>query len=371
MEEIKRELELATLPEMPKRLDYRIGVIGAGFIVRNCHLEAYRKAGFNPVAITSLDQEQSKEVAALHKIQTVYPTWKELVDDKSIEIIDIAVPPHVQPDIVEYICRHAADHVKGILCQKPIAMSLEEARRIVSLGDEAGIPIAVNSNMRYDQSMRALKRILDKGLIGQPVIASIDMRAIPDWQTFLQKYHKLEIYAMAVHHLDIFRYLFGDPEKITALCRTDPRTKFEHTDGIVQYTYQYKDGLMATSLDDVWAWPEEPCEKHNYINWRVEGTEGFAEGEFGWHKRAPEFCGSTLKLACKSYPNQWIEPKWTTQWFPDAFVGTMANLLCAVEKGTDPEISARDNVKTLACVEACYQSIAQEKTIYLDQILNA
>ena len=95
-----------------------------------------------------------------------------------------------------------------------------------------------------------------------------------------------------------------------------------------------------------------------------------SEGEFGWHKRAPEFCGSTLKLACKSYPNQWIEPKWTTQWFPDAFVGTMANLLCAVEKGTDPEISARDNVKTLACVEACYQSIAQEKTIYLDQILN-
>ena len=93
------------------------------------------------------------------------------MDDKSIEIIDIAVPPHVQPDIVEYICRHAADHVKGILCQKPIAMSLEEARRIVSLGDEAGIPIAVNSNMRYDQSMRALKRILDKGLIGKPVIA--------------------------------------------------------------------------------------------------------------------------------------------------------------------------------------------------------
>ena len=95
MEQIKRELELATLPEMPKRLDYRIGIIGAGFIVRNCHLEAYRKAGFNPVAITSLDLEQSKEVAALHKIEKVYPDWKQLVDDKDIEIIDIAVPPHV------------------------------------------------------------------------------------------------------------------------------------------------------------------------------------------------------------------------------------------------------------------------------------
>ena len=185
MEEIKRELELATLPEMPKRLDYRIGVIGAGFIVRNCHLEAYRKAGFNPVAITSLDQEQSKEVAALHKIQTVYPTWKELVDDKSIEIIDIAVPPHVQPDIVEYICRHAADHVKGILCQKTDCdVPGRKQDGLFRWETKAGIPIAVNSNMRYDQSMRALKRILDKGLIGKPVIASIDMRAIPDWQTF-------------------------------------------------------------------------------------------------------------------------------------------------------------------------------------------
>lgn len=62
------------------------------------------------------------------------------------------------------------------------------------------------------------------------------------------------------------------------------------------------------------------------------------KGDFGWHKRAPEFCGSTLRLACKAYPHQWIEPKWETQWFPDAFVGTMANLLCAVENGTDPEI---------------------------------
>ena len=67
MEQIKRELELATLPEMSKRLDYRIGIIGAGFIVRNCHLEAYRKAGFNPVAITSLDLEQSKEVERLQQ----------------------------------------------------------------------------------------------------------------------------------------------------------------------------------------------------------------------------------------------------------------------------------------------------------------
>ena len=367
MNDIKRELELATIPEMPERKDYRIGIIGAGFIVQGCHLAAYQKAGFTPYAITSKSGVRAKEAADAFQIPNVYRTWQELIDDPRVEIMDIAVPPHVQPEIVRYAC--SKKHIKGILCQKPIAMSTADAEEIARLGEEAGIPIAVNSNMRYDQSMRALKKILDKGLIGRPVIASIDMRAIPDWQTFLKDYKKLEIYAMAVHHIDVFRYLFGDPEKITAVCRTDPRTKFEHTDGIVQYTFQYTDGLMATSLDDVWAWPEEPCEKHNYINWRVEGTDGFAEGDIGWHKREPEFCGSTLRLACKAYPHQWIEPKWETMWFPDAFVGTMASLLRAVESGTQPEISARDNIRTLACVEACYRSIAEEKTVYLSEIL--
>ncbi len=368
MENLKKELEQATLPILPHNKDYKIGIIGAGFIVRNCHLVAYRKAGFNPYAITSLDKEQSREVAALHNLEKVYDDWRELVDDLAVDIIDIAVPPHVQLEIVRYAC--TKKHIKGILCQKPIAMSIEDANEIARLGKEANIPIAVNSNMRYDQSMRALKHILDKELIGTPVLASIDMRAIPDWQGFLRDYKKLEIYAMAVHHLDVFRYLFGDPEKIVAVCRTDPRTKFEHTDGIVQYTFQYQDGFMATSLDDVWAWPEEPCKKNNYINWRVEGTEGFAEGDIGWHRREPEFCGSSLRLTCKSYPDQWIVPKWETQWFPDAFVGTMANLMVAIENGTEPEISAEDNVKTLACVEACYRSIQEERTVYLSEVLN-
>lgn len=367
-ETIKKELEEATLPVLPQKKDYRIGVIGSGFIIEGCHLVAYQKAGFCPEAISSLDLDRCNMLAEKFGIPKVYADWHEMVDDKSIEIIDIAVPPHVQPEMVEYIC-HNAPHIKGILCQKPIAMSVEDAQKIVAWGKEAGIPIAVNSNMRYDQAMRCMKHILNKGYIGEPVIAQISMHAIPDWQEFLKKYGKLEIYSMGVHHVDIFRYLFGDPEKITAVCRTDPRTKFPHRDGITQYTYKYANGMMATSLDDVWAWPEAPCAKDNYISWRIEGTEGFAEGEFGWHKRANEFQGSTLKLASKQFPDTFIEPKWDTCWFPDAFVGTMANLMVAIETGGVPEINAEDNIRTLACVEACYKSIDEERTVKLAEII--
>jgi len=365
--ELIERLEQSTAPLLPARKDYTIACVGAGFIVADCQLKAYRDVGFNPIGIASLSMEESRAVARRYHLPKVYPGWKELVEDPEVEIVDIAVPPDVQLDIV----RHAVlqKHIKGILCQKPIAMSLEGAREIARLGREASIPIAVNSNMRYDQSMRALKCALDLHVLGQPVLATIEMRAIPHWQAFLRQYPMLEIYSMGIHHVDIFRYLFGDPVKITALCRTDPRTLFPHTDGIVQFTYQYSDGLMATSLDDVWAWPEAPAEKDIYIKWRVEGTQGMASGTIGW-PLYPQHTPSTLRLTSRDYPNKWLEPKWDTAWFPDAFQGTMASLLCAVESGQEPEISAVDNITTIACVEACYASIREERTVKLLDILN-
>lgn len=356
----------ATEPPMPKRMDWRIGCIGAGFIMRDCQLAAYRDMGFTAAAITSLSMEESTQVAKLYGIPKVYKSWMELLADESLEIIDIAIPPHEQLAVVREAVKHK--NIKGILCQKPISMSLADTREIVRLGKESGIKIAVNSNMRYDQSMRALRCLLDDGLLGTPVLGTIEMRAIPHWQAFLKDYDKLELFGMGIHHVDIFRYLFGDPEAITTVCRTDPRTQFPHVDGITQYTYHYANGMMATSLDDVWAWPNDPCEKDIYIKWRVEGTDGMATGTIGW-PMYPQREPSTLRFTCKAYPNQWLEPKWDTVWFPDAFRGTMTSLLCAVETNTQPEISAEDNVGTIACVETCYRSIKEKRTVSLDEIL--
>lgn len=365
-QEAVKRLEDATIPQMPEKKDYTIACVGAGFIMADCQLKAYRDIGLNPIGITSLSMEESQKIAGRYALKKVYPSWKDLAEDPEVEILDIAVPPDVQLDIVRHAVKQK--HIKGILCQKPVAMSLEGAREIALLGEESGIPIAINSNMRYDQSMRALKCALDLDLLGEPVLATIEMRAIPHWQEFLKKYPLLEIYSMGIHHVDIFRYLFGDPSKITAVCRTDPRTQFPHTDGIVQFTYKYDNDLMATSLDDVWAWPEEPAEKDIYIKWRVEGLKGMATGTIGW-PLYPQHTPSTLRLTSRDYPDGWLEPKWGTAWFPDAFRGTMASLLRAVESGKTPEINAKDNIKTIACVEACYASIREERTVTLDEIL--
>lgn len=358
----------ATEPPVPQRKDWRIACVGAGFIMRDCQLAAYRDMGFSPYAITSLSRAESEEVAALYGIPKVFDSWAEMLEDSAVEILDIAIPPHKQLEVVREAVKHT--NIRGILCQKPVAMSLADAREIERLCAEAGVKVAVNSNMRYDQSMRALKYVLNEGLLGEAVLATIEMRAIPHWQTFLEGYDKLEIFGMGIHHVDIFRYLFGDPEEVTCVCRTDPRTKFQHTDGITQFTYRYANGMMATSLDDVWAWPNEPCEKDTYIKWRVEGIDGMAQGTIGW-PHYPAHCPSTFEMTCRAFPNEWLRPSWDTVWFPDAFRGTMSSLLCAVETGTAPEISVADNIHTVACVEACYQSIKEKRTVGLTELLNA
>ena len=331
----------------------------------DCHLVSYRNAGFNPIAIASRTPEHAEACAQRHGIPKVYRTWREMLQDDSLEILDIAYPPNQQLEIVQEAVK--CKNLRGILCQKPIEMSLENAREIVRLGEENGKVIAVNSNMRCDQSMRALKYLLDTKELGDPVLATIEMRAIPHWQEFLKQYDKLEIFGMGIHHVDSFRFLFGDPAEITCVCRTDPRSKFPHVDGITQYTFKYENDFMATSLDDVWAWPEDPCEKDIYIRWRVEGTEGMAEGTIGW-PMYPDRCPSTIRFTSKRHP-AWVAPKWDTVWFPDAFEGTMSGLLRAVEQGTEPEISARDNVRTIACVEACYRSIREKRTVALKELL--
>ena len=116
--------ETATLnhrPLLPERRDVGIGVVGAGFIVRDCHLVAYAEAGFRVVGITSRSIDKAREVAALRSLPRVYESLDEMLDDPTVAVVDIAVPPGDQPGVIEHIlaperrtghpCSEAAGHV--------------------------------------------------------------------------------------------------------------------------------------------------------------------------------------------------------------------------------------------------------------------
>jgi len=350
----------------PPGKTYRIGAVGAGFIMRDVQLVAYRNAGFEVGGITSIPISDAQHAAELRGIPRVYASLDEMLKDTSIEIIDIAVPPHFQLDIIRLaaVCKH----VRGILAQKPLAVTYDQAVETVRICEKAGVRLAVNQNMRYDQSIRALKTLLSRGDLGRPVLATIEMRAIPHWQPWLRAYDRLTLLNMSIHHLDCFRFLFGEPAAVYVSVTKDPRTAFNHRDGIALYILEYADGMRASGWDDVWAGPaREGAAADVYIKWRVEGTDGMAQGTIGW-PHYPNAVPSTIEFTSKNGGPCLSVPQWKEVWFPDAFSGPIGELMDSITMNREPVISGRDNLKTMALVEAGYRSIEEHRPVALTEI---
>ena len=174
---------------------------------------------------------------------------------------------------------------------------------------------------------------------------------------------------MSIHHLDTFRYWLGDPIRVLASTRPDPRTKFPHADGINLYLLEYEEA-RASAWDDVWGGPvREGAAAEIGIAWRFEGTRGLALGTIGW-PGWPDRVPSTIDYSTVDDQGAWHRPRWPEAWFPDAFSGTMAGLLRALESGTEPDISGRDNLRTIALCEAVLRSAREHRAVTLDEITN-
>ena len=176
-----------------------------------------QRAARNIAAIAS----RSYEAAQVASVFGVFPSekYEELLADSSIAILDIAVPPDQQLTIIRATVRHN-DHIQGILCQKPFPQTMRMPARSVRFAAKLELPWWSIRNMRFDQSIRALKTLLDRGYLGEPVLATIEMRAVPHWQTWLADYGRLTLLNMSIHHLDAFRYLFWRAGKGFCQCAT-------------------------------------------------------------------------------------------------------------------------------------------------------
>ena len=104
--------DLDHLPPLPRDRSPGIGCIGAGFIMADCHLPAYRAHGLNPVAIAARTEAAAAAVAARHGIPRAYGDFRHLLDDPAVEVLDVAVPPDVQPAVIAEALRRAGHGVQ-------------------------------------------------------------------------------------------------------------------------------------------------------------------------------------------------------------------------------------------------------------------
>ena len=340
-------------PKQPERLG--IGLVGSGNIIENAHVPSYQAAGFRVAAITSRTAANARRVAAAKGIERVHPSVEDLVGDPEVTIVDIALPPDLQPAVVLQAIRAG----KHVLAQKPLAVTYRDAAAMVDAAERAGVVLAVNQNGRWDPSINAAKKLVADGALGERLLATMTMHITMPWQAYYKdpRYERLMILHMSVHHIDQMRVLFGDPVRVWAYARKTPgQEHFGET--IAQYALVYDDGFLASSVDDGVNWSTDFG-----ITYRIQGTDGVILGEIGW----PRGTYSTLKLQRRG-EEAWSEPKFSRMWFPDAFSATMGELMCAVEERRAPSNSGRDNLGTMRAVMAAYRSIDEKREVGLDEI---
>jgi predicted dehydrogenase len=355
--------QLAYQPTLPPKHDYGIAVIGCGGITTNAHLPIYRRNGLNVVGCFDVRREQAEAFARQFSIPKVYASIDEILEDRNVQIIDIAVPATEQLAIVE----RAATAGKHMLCQKPLAENFHDAKHCVAVAQKHKITLAVNQQFRWSPAIAATKDLLTRGVLGEPTLGTIQVNAQTPWHKWewIRVKKTIDVLYTSIHFLDAMRHLFGDPERIyvsgarpaDGSCAGETRTieVLEYATTLRAYVHDEHHNLGGR---DDW-----------YAHYRVEGTEGAVKGElgglFGFPTGIPDRIQYTSR---KLRENVWMAPTLEGGWFPEAFLGPMASLMESLQTGKPPVTSGEDNLRTLQLVFAAYKSMAEKRAVRPEEI---
>ena len=349
-------LDLDYLPVLGNKRDYGIGIIGAGGIVNAAHLPAYRKAGFNVIGLTDMERDKAEQTARRFEVSRVYDSVEALLEDPTVEIVDIAVPPWNQKDLV----RQTTAAGKHLLCQKPLSNVYADAIEIVEMAEASGVKLAVNQQMRWDQAVRASRTLLNRGLLGDPASAVIDVSILTEWRAWpwVLTVEGLDLRYHSIHYFDSMRSLFGLPERVWSSGAGYPgQAPVGETRTIT--VFEYTDTFRAMVSVNHNNWTEE-----QFATLRIDGTEGYAAGTFGLLYDYPHGRPDTLSYSSRRIdPNKTINHRFEERWIPDSFIGPMGELMSAIEQDRLPETNGRDNLKTLQLVHAAYRSMAEHRAV--------
>ena len=338
-----------------------IGIVGCGGIVELGHLPAYRQAGLRVVAVHDVDVERARTVAREFGIPAVSPSAEALVAAEDVDVVDIAVPPWVQPEIVA-LALSAGRHV---LCQKPFSLEMSQARQMVEAAESAGVLLAVNQQMRWIAAMAASKDLIAKGAIGRATAAQLQVSGFADWTPWpwLVAAPRLEVMYHSIHYLDSVRSVLGDPEWITSIHGRNRAQSGVEGETQTTTVLEYGDGLQALitmNHADVHGATENA--------FRFLGTEGALEGTIADEYDAVQGRCDTLTL--RRSGESPVVYDFDTRWLPDAFLGPMSDLMDAIATGRTPQTSGRDNLRTLALALGSYRSAEERRSIRVADVLD-
>ena len=333
-------------PRNPKNYQPKIGMIGCGGIAKH-HLEAYKKANYDVVALCDLDGEKASELREkFYPTATIFTDYHRLLAETSIDVVDVATHPAIRAKMVE----DALIANKHVLSQKPFVLDLDVGQRLAELADKQNRKLAINQNGRYAPHFSYLRAAVEAGLLGELTGIHLSVHWDHGWVkgTEFEKVHHLVLYDYAIHWFDMVACLTRGQTAKRVYATAIPTSSQEVAPPLLGQAMIEFEGTQASLSFDA----DTRFGKQDRTF--VTGTKGTIHSLGAGNQEQT----LTLHVDGGSY-----RPTLIGKWFPDGFHGTMGELLCSIEEDRQPAIDAHSNLDSLALCFAAVESANTGKVI--------
>lgn len=250
----------------------KVGMIGAGTMGR-VHASAYDR--LTTAKLTTICDLRIEKAQKLAKPGVkVVADYREILQDPEIDVVDVCLPTYLHKEVV----LEAAANGKHVFCEKPIALNVEDAQKMVEACEKAGVKLGVGQVVRFFPDYAGVQDLLSSGRIGDPkVVRTSRGGAFPRWSedNWYADYTKSggPIVDLAIHDFDWLLWLFGPVKRVFAKSvgkvSADDHGTLDHA----LVTLRFENGVIA-HVEGSWA---QPVGTPFSTSFEIAGTKGLYE----------------------------------------------------------------------------------------------
>lgn len=336
----------------------RGALIGCGFFAQN-HLHAWAEIpGVDLVAVCDVDPAKARAAADRHGVSGVYTDAAAMLATEKPDFVDIATTSASHRMLVEL----AAAHGVAAICQKPFADTMQDAQAMVDACAQAGVPLMVHENFRWQEPYRVMGAMVDAGALGRLNFARFSFRHGYDNyrnQPYLAEIDRFAIMDVGLHVYDLARRFLGEVDSL--FCRTqrlNPKVRGEDS---FHATLRHASG--AVSICDVSFWSKLRPEPFPEALAVIEGDDATLELRQGY-RLIVHRDGGAEDIDVEPAAPGWAERPWHV--VQESVRATQAHFVESLRAGTEPQPSGADNLRTLALALASYDSAQQDRAVRID-----
>jgi D-apiose dehydrogenase len=336
--------------------ELRGALIGCGFFAVN-HMHAWNDIeGAQIVAICDTNAVRRNVLGDQFHVSSRYFDARHMLETERLDFVDIATTVSSHRNLVEL----AASLKIPVICQKPFAENLNDAKAMVAACAAAKVPLMVHENFRWQSALMKIQSVLHTGIIGKAFWGRVSFRSAYDvfsGQPYLAEGKRFIVEDLGIHALDVARFLFGDVKRLTAsMARVSRNIKGEDV-ATIMMEHEGVTSIVDCSYASI-------LESENFPETLIEidGTEGSIRLAKNYQLSVTTRHGTTHEDVSPPLLS-WAQKPWHN--IQESVLNIQQHWVDCLNAKIEPATSGADNLKTFALVEAAYESAATSKTVEL------